>query len=61
MINPDNTAESYIFLYTDDYLADDNVWNRRCYPQHYPEEEVDDKSAGKSVGPGDRVGRGQKK
>jgi hypothetical protein len=39
-LDPSNPAESYIVLYTEEYLADDNVWNRRCYPHHVPEQEV---------------------
>lgn len=36
MLWPDRPEESYICLYTEEYLADDNIWNRRSYPCHVP-------------------------
>lgn len=50
VLYPDNPAESYILLYTDQYLADDNVWRRRYYPVHVPEDESDvqTKAAGRT-------------
>lgn len=53
VLYPDNPAESYIVLYTNDYLADDDVWNRRCYPSHVPEEVSDQEEQSKrGTGPG---------
>ena len=52
MLDPDNLAESYIFLYTEDYLANDEVWNRRRYPIHVPEKETASPKTGAAMAGG---------
>lgn len=48
VLHPDNMAESYIVLYTEEYLANDEIWNRRSYPHHVPE--VSDEEGGEQPG-----------
>lgn len=36
-LDPEHPEQSYIMLYTEEYLEDDNVWDRRYYPRHVPE------------------------